>query len=62
MQNKQALAISGKQHEVGFPVAWDLAAFDLGGPFNDRAALFDEAGGAAAWAPAAPAPEFMARQ
>ena len=62
VQKQQPLAIPGEQHEVGFPVARYLAAFDLGGPFNDRAALFDEAGGAAAWAPAAPASEFMARQ
>ena len=62
VQNKQPLAISGEQHEVGFPVARDLAAFDLGWPFNDRAPLFDEAGGAAAWACAAPSPEFVARQ
>src|ERR1700709_1160185 len=31
MQNQQSLAISGEQHEVGFPVAGHLAAFDLGG-------------------------------
>ena len=40
VQNKQPLAISGEQHEVGFPVAWDLAAFDLGGPCGERAPLF----------------------
>jgi len=34
VQNQQPLAISGEQHEVGFPVAWDLTAFDLGGPFR----------------------------
>ena len=62
VQNKQPLAISGEQHEVGFPVARHLAAFDLGGSFGDRTPLFDEAGGAAAWVPAAPASEFMARQ
>ncbi len=50
VENKQPLAISGEQHEVGFPMARHLAAFDLGGPFGDRAPLFDEAGGAAAWA------------
>ena len=62
VENKQPLAISGEQHEVGFPVAWHLAAFDLGGSFGDRAPLFDEAGGAAAWSSAAPSSEFMARQ
>ena len=62
VQNKQPLAISGEQHEVGFPMARHLTAFDLRGSFGDRAPLFDEAGGAAAWAPAAPASEFMARQ
>ena len=62
VENKQPLAISGEQHEVGFPVARHLAAFDLGGPFGDRAPLFDEAGGAATWMPAAPASEFVARQ
>ena len=60
VENKQPLAISGEQHEVGFPVARHLAAFDLGGSFGDRAPVFDEAGGTAAWMPAAPASEFMA--
>ena len=58
VQNKHPLAISGEQHEVGFPVARHLAAFDLGGSFGDRAPLFDEAGGAAAWASAVPSSEF----
>src|SRR5258707_2312053 len=49
VQNKQPLAISGEQHEVGFPMARHLTAFDLGGSFGDRAPLFDEAGGGAAW-------------
>src|ERR1700712_2835624 len=62
MQNKHSLAISGKQHEVGFPVARHLAAFDLGGPFGDGAALFNEAGRAATPAFAVTASEFMARQ
>ena len=62
VENQQPLAISGEQHEVGFPMARHLAAFDLGGPFGDRAPLFDEAGGATAWASAAPSSEFMARQ
>jgi len=62
VKNKQALAISGEQHEVGFPVAWCLAAFDLGGPLSDRAPLFDEACGAATWTPAASSSEFVARQ
>ena len=62
VENKQPLAISGEQHVVGFPMARHLAAFDLGGPFGDRAPLFDEAGGATAWASAASSSEFMARQ
>ena len=62
MQNKHPLAISGEQHEVGFPVARHLAAFDLGGSFSDGAPLFDEAGGAAAPASAVPASELVARQ
>ena len=62
VENKQPLAISGEQHEVGFPMARHLTAFDLGGSFGDRAPLFDEAGGAAAWASAAPSSEFVARQ
>ena len=37
-------------------------AFDLGGAFGDRAPLFDKAGGAAAWAPAAPSSSFVARR
>ena len=62
VQNKQPLAISGEQHEVGFPVARHLAAFDLGGPLGDRAPLFDEACGAAAWTSAPSSSEFVARQ
>ena len=62
VQNKQPLAISGEQHEVGFPVACHAAAFDLSGSFGDREPLFDEAGRAANWAPAAASSEFMARQ
>ena len=62
VQNKQPLAISGEQHEVGFPVARYPAAFDLGGSFGDRAPLFDEACGAAGWAPAASSSELVARQ
>ncbi len=62
VENQQPLAISGEQHEVGFPMARHMAAFDLGGSFSDRASLFDEAGRAAAWASAAPSSEFMARQ
>ena len=62
VENQQPLAASGEQHEVGLPMARRPAAFDLGGAFGDRAPLFDEAGGAAAWAAAAPSSEFMARQ
>ena len=62
VENQQPLAISGEQHEVGFPMARHMADFDLGGSFSDRASLFDEAGRAAAWASAAPSSEFMARQ
>src|SRR6202049_1846243 len=58
VKNKQPLAISGEQHEVGFPMARHLTTFDLGGPFGDRAPLFDEAGGTAAWASAAASSEF----
>jgi len=62
VENQQPLATSGEQHEVGFPMARCPAAFGLGGSFGDRAPLFDEAGGAAAWASAVPSSEFMARQ
>ena len=62
VENQQPLTTSGEQHEVGLPMARRPAAFDLGGAFGDRAPLFDEAGGAAAWAAAAPSSEFMARQ
>jgi hypothetical protein len=62
VENKQPLAISGEQHEVGFPMARCRAALDLGGSFGDRAPLFDEAGGAAAWASATSSSEFVARQ
>ena len=37
VENQQPLAASGEQHEVGFPVAWDLAAFDLGGRLEVQA-------------------------
>src|SRR6266496_3798972 len=60
VQNKQPLATSGEQHEVGFPMARRPAAFDLGGSFGDRTPLFDEAGGAAA--SSMPTPGFMAAQ
>ena len=60
MENKQPLATSGEQHEVGFPMARRLAIFDLGGSFGDRTPLFDEAGGAAA--SSMPTPGFMAAQ
>jgi hypothetical protein len=62
VKNQQSLAISGEQHEVGFPMARRPAAFDLGRPFGDRAPLFDEAGRTTAWAPPASSSEFMARQ
>src|SRR6202048_1778753 len=62
VENQQPLAISGEQHEVGFPMARHMAAFDLGGSFSDRASLFDEAGRAAAWASGGPSAAFMARQ
>jgi len=62
VENQQPLATSGEQHEVGFPMTRHPAAFDLGRTFGDRAPLFDEAGGAAAWAPVAPSCSFVARQ
>ena len=62
VQHKQPLAVSGEQHEVGLPVAWHLAVFNLGGPFGDRAPVFDEACGAATSAAATPADKFVARQ
>src|SRR5258708_21842797 len=42
VENEQSLAISGEQHEVGFPIAGRAAAFDLAKSFGDRAPLFDE--------------------
>lgn len=60
VENQQPLATSSKQHEVGFPMAWRPAPFDLGGAFGDRAPLFDEAGGAARWT--VPSSSFAARQ
>ena len=59
VENQQALASSGEQHEVGFPMARCPAAFDLGGAFGDRAPLFDEAGGAASGT--VPSSSFAAR-
>src|ERR1700686_3528226 len=60
VENQQPLAASGEQHEVGFPMARRLAAFDLGGAFGDRTPLFDEADGAASWT--VPSSSFAARQ
>src|ERR1700693_3758819 len=62
MENKQPLAISGEQHEVGFPVTRRRAAFGFSGSFGDRTPLLDEAGGTPARAPAAAASEFVKRQ
>src|SRR5260370_24729799 len=62
VENKQSLAISGEQHEVGFPMARRLAAFDLCGSFSDRAPLFDKAGRAPAWAASTPSSQLMTRQ
>ena len=50
VENQQPLATSGEQHEVGFPMARRLAACGLGRSFDDRAPLFDKAGGAASLA------------
>ena len=62
VEDQQSLAISGEQHEVGFPMAWRPTAFDLEGSFSDRAPLFDEASRATVWTSPAPSSEFMARQ
>jgi len=48
VENHQSLTRSGEHHEVGLPMARRLAAVDLSRSFGDRAALFNEAGGAAA--------------
>lgn len=52
VENHQPLTTSGEHHEVGLPMAWRLAAVDLGRSFGDRAPVFDETGGAAASSPA----------
>src|SRR5258708_24054209 len=62
VENKQPLAISREQHEVGFPMPPRPAVLDLSGSFGDRAPMFDEAGGAAAWASPAPPSEVVARR
>lgn len=48
VKNQQPLTGLGEHHKVGLPMAWRLATFDLRGPLGYRAALFDEAAGAAA--------------
>src|SRR5260370_31099457 len=50
VENRQPLAISGEQHEVGFPMARHLAAFDLGGPPGHPPPLFVKP----AWPPPLP--------
>src|SRR3979409_236631 len=62
VENKQPLAISGEQHEVGFPMARCAAVLDLGGSFTDRAPLFDEAGGAGARGGRAGPPQLCPRR
>jgi len=51
MKKQQLLTAFGEQHEVGFPMARRSATFDLGGPFDDRAPLFDEVAAAASVSP-----------
>src|SRR5258708_14628625 len=60
LENKQPLAISGEQHEVGFPMAGHPAVLDLGGSFGDRAPLFDGACGAGRRGVAGPSREVLA--
>lgn len=48
VENQQSLIGSGEHHEVGLPMAWRFATFDLSGSLSDRAPLFNEAAGAAA--------------
>ncbi|MDI4236485.1 hypothetical protein OZ411_27085 [Bradyrhizobium sp. Arg237L] len=47
VENQQALATSGEQHEVGFPMARRSATFSLGGSLGDRAPVLDDADAAA---------------
>src|SRR5215470_12079836 len=51
VKKQQPLTAFGEQHEVGFPMARRRAIFDLGGPFGDRAPLFDEVAAAASVSP-----------
>src|SRR5260221_12338843 len=54
MQGQDGLAVFGKEHEIGFPMAWNGAILGLGGPFGDRHAMLDMQGGTAT-PPATPA-------
>ena len=51
VKNQQPLTAFGEQHEVGFPMAGCRATFDLGGPFGNRAPVFDEVAAAASVLP-----------
>ena len=61
VENQQTLSTSGEQHKIGLPMARRLAAFGLSGSFGDRAPLFDEAAGAAAYS-STPSYFLVARQ
>src|SRR6266404_2356268 len=54
MQGQDGLAVFGKEHEIGFPMAWNGAILGMGGPFSDRHAMLDMQGGTTA-PPAPPA-------
>src|SRR5258706_15871123 len=54
MQGQDGLAVFGKEHEIGFPMAWNGGILVLGGPFGDRHAMLDMQGGTAP-PPATPA-------
>src|SRR6266851_2775845 len=62
MQREECLAVSGKKHQVGFPVAGVGAVVGLGGALRDRHAVGDVQGGAAASAPSEAALALGTRQ
>ena len=62
MRDEDGLAIAGKEHEIGFPMARALPVVGVGRALGQRAALLDDIDHAAALRGIAAAPVAGARQ